>query len=146
MALPIKPGLPKKPAVCPQKVVLILFYGGVNVDQIFSIRRCSVCPELVIYEGPALLSGAAMWCSETCEVLWDLITPGTWIDAAELMQGGRFHNYRALRGCAAANSQATAIMTPIAATPITTPSQVKCSALTPSTSRNTTPARTASKN
>lgn len=60
------------------------------MNDIITTKRCASCPEMVLYWGPAALRNASVWCSEVCEVLWDAITPGAWIDAAELMPGGQY--------------------------------------------------------
>jgi hypothetical protein len=60
----------------PRKGTFFPFDGGEEMDRVVLVKRCSVCSESVTYEGPALLSGAAVCCGETCEILWDLITPG----------------------------------------------------------------------
>lgn len=62
------------------------------MDNIWILKRCAICPEPVMFSGPSLLSNAVVWCGETCERIWDAMTPGQWIDAAELMPGGRFHD------------------------------------------------------
>ena len=62
------------------------------MDEITILKRCAVCPEPVVYTGPEMLQTANVCCSETCAVIYDIITPGYWIDAAELMQGGRIHD------------------------------------------------------
>jgi len=56
------------------------------------LKRCAVCAETVIYSGPELLRNANLTCSDVCGVLYDLVTPGYWVDASELMEGGCFHN------------------------------------------------------
>ena len=62
------------------------------MDHIVLLKRCAICPGLVLYEGPSMLSNASVFCSETCERIWDAVTPGEWISAEELMPGGRFHD------------------------------------------------------
>jgi hypothetical protein len=62
------------------------------LENLTFVKRCAVCPDPVIYRGPALLSNATTFCDETCARIWDAITPGEWIDANELMPGGRFHD------------------------------------------------------
>ena len=61
------------------------------MDEVLVLKRCAVCPEMTLYKGPRLLQGGVVHCGETCEVLWYAITPGRWIDASELMPGGRYH-------------------------------------------------------
>ncbi len=56
------------------------------------LKRCAVCVEPVIYSGPDMLRNANVCCSDVCSVIYDQITPGYWIDPAELMRGGCFHN------------------------------------------------------
>lgn len=62
------------------------------MDDIIIMKRCASCPEMVLYWGPTSLRNASVWCSDVCEALWDAITPGRWIDAAELMPGGCLHD------------------------------------------------------
>lgn len=51
-----------------------------------------MCAETVLYNGPEELRDASVWCSDVCELLWDLVTPGEWIDASELLRGGLYYD------------------------------------------------------
>ena len=62
------------------------------MDEIFVLKRCAICPDLVIYRGPSLLRKAKIFCSEVCEKIDDAVTPGSWVDAADLMPGGPLHD------------------------------------------------------
>jgi hypothetical protein len=62
------------------------------VDEVTLIKRCAVCPESIVYQGPRLLQNARVYCDETCARIDDVLLPGQWYDAAEMMQGGRFHD------------------------------------------------------
>ncbi len=62
------------------------------MESVIMVKRCSMCAEKVLYNGPDALRDAVVWCSTTCERLWDAVTPGEWIDAAELMRGGRLYD------------------------------------------------------
>lgn len=62
------------------------------MDEVTLVKRCAVCPEPVVYRGPALLQSARVYCSQTCERIDDLLLPGYWVDASEMMQGGRLHD------------------------------------------------------
>lgn len=72
------------------------FNGGNTpfMDEVMVLKRCAMCPEPVIYTGPDLLRDAKVFCGEVCALLWDLVTPGEWIDACELMPGGRLYDCR----------------------------------------------------
>lgn len=62
------------------------------MEEIALLKRCAMCPEPTLYAGPAMLSTASVFCSDACAALWDAITPGEWISAVELIQGGRYCN------------------------------------------------------
>jgi hypothetical protein len=62
------------------------------MEHILILKRCASCENSALYSGPQMLSNAKVFCSDLCIVLDDLVTPGTWIDAAELMQGGSLCN------------------------------------------------------
>lgn len=62
------------------------------MEEIAVLKRCAMCPERVIYRGPEMLRNASVFCDETCSLLFDLVTPGEWIDAREMMQGGRYYD------------------------------------------------------
>jgi endogenous inhibitor of DNA gyrase (YacG/DUF329 family) len=62
------------------------------LDEVTLIKRCAVCPEAVVYQGPFLLQNARVYCSETCALIDDLLLPGEWIDAAEIAPGGRYYD------------------------------------------------------
>jgi endogenous inhibitor of DNA gyrase (YacG/DUF329 family) len=62
------------------------------MDEITVLKPCAICVDLVLYRGPSMLRAAKVFCSQTCAVIYDLITPGYWVDAAEIMPGGRFHD------------------------------------------------------
>jgi len=47
---------------------------------------------MALYKGPWLLKGGMVFCSLACEALWVAVTPGKWIDPAELMPGGLYHD------------------------------------------------------
>lgn len=59
------------------------------MESVLLVKRCAMCSNSAFYDGPEMLKDAAVWCSEVCELLYDLLTPGEWIDASELMRGGR---------------------------------------------------------
>lgn len=62
------------------------------MDEVLVLKRCRICPEMALYKGPALLMGGMVFCSRTCEALWVAVTPGQWVDAAELAPGGRYYD------------------------------------------------------
>ncbi len=63
------------------------------MDEVISLKRCAICTNSVLYRGPAMLAdGAIMFCDSVCARIWDAATPGQWVDAAELMPGGRLHD------------------------------------------------------
>lgn len=60
------------------------------MEDIALLKRCAMCPEMVIYNGPEMLSDGLVFCSNACAALWDAVTPGEWVDAKEIMRGGLF--------------------------------------------------------
>jgi len=62
------------------------------MEEVLVIKRCVTCAEMALYRGPSLLQGGFIFCSSACEMLWGAVTPGRWIDASELMPGGRLHD------------------------------------------------------
>ena len=62
------------------------------MEQIVVAKRCAMCPETVLYQGPAMLRAASVWCSDLCYKLDDILTPGYWLDASEMMRGGQLHD------------------------------------------------------
>lgn len=62
------------------------------MGEVLVLKRCAMCTEKALYKGPAFLMGGLVFCSFVCEALWANMTPGQWIDPAELMPGGRYHN------------------------------------------------------
>ncbi len=62
------------------------------MHDVLVLKRCPICKDPVLYEGPDILRDAIVWCGVPCAAIWDAITPGQWINASEIMQGGRFHN------------------------------------------------------
>ena len=62
------------------------------MHEVTILKRCAVCPEMVLFRGPALLRNARTYCDETCERIDDALLPGEWVDVSEMMQGGRLHD------------------------------------------------------
>lgn len=62
------------------------------MDEVLVLKRCAICTEKALYRGPWLLKDGLVFCSPICEALWVAVTPGQWIDPAELMPGGRYHD------------------------------------------------------
>ena len=62
------------------------------MEEVLALKRCAACAEMALYRGPSLLLGGFAFCSETCMILWDVVTPGLWVEACELMPGGRYYN------------------------------------------------------
>lgn len=63
------------------------------MDEVLALKRCAMCPEKALYKGPVFLMGGLVFCSPVCEALWVNMTPGQWIDPAELMPGGRYYDH-----------------------------------------------------
>lgn len=60
--------------------------------EVAKMTGCAVCADPVIFLGPAVLDGGERFCSDVCVAIDMAITPGVWIDASELAQGGSLHD------------------------------------------------------
>lgn len=60
--------------------------------EIAKMTGCAVCASPVIYLGPAVLANGERFCSEVCSVIDVVRSPGRWISADELGQGGELFN------------------------------------------------------
>ena len=60
--------------------------------EVGKMTGCAICAEPVIYLGPKVLASGERFCSEVCCAIDLAITPGTWVDASELAQGGSLYN------------------------------------------------------
>jgi hypothetical protein len=63
------------------------------MSDVMMLKRCEICAEAAYFSGPLSLAVTAIvFCGTTCARIWDAITPGEWIDASEMMPGGRIHD------------------------------------------------------
>lgn len=60
--------------------------------EVVKLTGCKSCGAPVIYFGPAVFANSKRFCSDTCASLDDLRTPGYWLDASEMMEGGCLYN------------------------------------------------------
>ena len=61
--------------------------------EVVKLTPCFVCGIPVIYFGPKVFEDSKRLCSTICVAIDDVLTPGHWVDATEMMEGGRLHDH-----------------------------------------------------